>query len=50
MVVVYYAWPLSTGKLKELAKRVYKSQTVGHVETFLRSALCGWSEKPWPRP
>jgi hypothetical protein len=39
MVVVYYVWALSNGNLKELAKRVYKSQAIGHVETFLRSAL-----------
>jgi hypothetical protein len=39
MAVVYCAWSLSTGNLKQLVNRVYNSQAVGHVETFLWSAL-----------
>jgi hypothetical protein len=39
MAVVYCALSLSTVNLKQLVNRVYKSQAIGHVETFLRSAL-----------
>jgi hypothetical protein len=39
MAVVYCALSLSTVNLKQLVNRVYNSQAIRHVETFLRSAL-----------